>query len=522
MPAAIAAYRAALLDDPDYKPASDKLHEIGTRHFELSYAKLREGNCVEAVVAADIAFDAQPQLRQPNLLYNFAGMLIGARNYTRASAILEEVIGKDPTKIEYYCQSAFVIYHTENWERAVAMLWRGLRAATPFGGNAQTALESLCVSTGSDFSDDSPNHLVPVSTARTENFADFAFLQISPDGESGLVGLTPLPQRATFVARVSEVDLVGPELTLCRNVTERLVGYNAAGGNFELRRLMWVARHLHQQGPEAIVRHDAPEGAIAFASDVSSNYYHWIFDDLCRMELIELFPELSRLPLLYPTHGPPFVGETLEMLDWPGGLLPIGPAINRFRRLHVPSLFWPEDAGAIARSNLEWLRKRFAKWRKGDGAKRVFLARGTASRRRVLNEVELLARLEGYGFVALQLEDMSVRDQIAALSSAEIVVAPHGAGLTNLAYCPEGVSVVELASEGSLTMPVTGRSLFCQISAHLNGRHAIMLGRISPEAHGGALEDLDPMVRALFQHNVDFSIDERLLLLTLDRLHPNF
>lgn len=47
------------------------------------------------------------------------------------------------------------------------------------------------------------------------------------------------------------------------------------------------------------------------------------------------------------------------------------------------------------------------------------------------------------GFVAYTLEDMSFSDQVRLLSQAEMVVAAHGAGLTNIIFS-QNLIVIEL------------------------------------------------------------------------------
>ena len=74
---------------------------------------------------------------------------------------------------------------------------------------------------------------------------------------------------------------------------------------------------------------------------------------------------------------------------------------------------------------------------------RLYISREQARRRRVANEPELWAELEPRGFKKLHLEELTWAQQINAFRAARIVVAPHGAGLANLAFCAAGTKVVE-------------------------------------------------------------------------------
>ncbi len=41
---------------------------------------------------------------------------------------------------------------------------------------------------------------------------------------------------------------------------------------------------------------------------------------------------------------------------------------------------------------------------------------------------------------------MSITEQVSLLASAKVVIAAHGAGLTNLLFCSPGTKVIELMS----------------------------------------------------------------------------
>jgi hypothetical protein len=76
--------------------------------------------------------------------------------------------------------------------------------------------------------------------------------------------------------------------------------------------------------------------------------------------------------------------------------------------------------------------------------RKVYISRSDARFRRIANEQELVTSLEDQGFAKLSLAEMSVHDQIAAVRGADLIVAPHGMGLTHIAFHPGAPRIVEL------------------------------------------------------------------------------
>ena len=92
----------------------------------------------------------------------------------------------------------------------------------------------------------------------------------------------------------------------------------------------------------------------------------------------------------------------------------------------------PREYAALA---IEFLREQFL----GSSSlpksrRRIYVSRANASGRKIANEEEILPILTSRGFVCSELEEMSLSAQIELFSKAEAVVAPHGAGLTNLVW----------------------------------------------------------------------------------------
>lgn len=81
--------------------------------------------------------------------------------------------------------------------------------------------------------------------------------------------------------------------------------------------------------------------------------------------------------------------------------------------------------------------------------KRIYISRKQAQTRRVVNEPELVALLKQHEFTEICLEDYALSGQIALFHAAQAVIAPHGAGLTNLTFSEPNQFALEFIAEGA-------------------------------------------------------------------------
>lgn len=77
------------------------------------------------------------------------------------------------------------------------------------------------------------------------------------------------------------------------------------------------------------------------------------------------------------------------------------------------------------------------------GGTRIYISRNDARLRRVRNEKRLQPMLDVLGFERAVLADLSMERQVKLFRQADIVVAPHGAGLAHIAWCKPGTKVIE-------------------------------------------------------------------------------
>ncbi|WP_435770489.1 glycosyltransferase family 61 protein [Nocardioides sp. SYSU DS0651] len=189
--------------------------------------------------------------------------------------------------------------------------------------------------------------------------------------------------------------------------------------------------------------------AVLAARGTGGNYYHFVTDALPRLGLLEqCFPDLQPDAWVLDRSSR-YQRELLDMLGVaPRRVVEPGPGLAlRAHRLLVPSL--PNAVMIAPPTSTSWLRDRLPPRVVTGLPERIYLTRGsTPNTRRLVAEDAVRARLERRGFVTIDPGSLSVQEQIDHFAAARVVVAPHGAALTNLVFCREGVRVLELFAPG--------------------------------------------------------------------------
>jgi hypothetical protein len=174
------------------------------------------------------------------------------------------------------------------------------------------------------------------------------------------------------------------------------------------------------------------------------NYYHWTVQTLPRLRSLRRYErETGReVTLVVPPDYPPWLDETLSLLDWPSERVRHGgPHVFHADTLVVPSFPGPQ------KSDLDWLRRELLSAvdtaPTDDPMPNVFISRERAVERRIVNHDVLSDTLSKYGVSTCRLEDNSVAENIRRFNNADVVIGAHGAGLTDIVFC-EDCAVVEL------------------------------------------------------------------------------
>ena len=104
------------------------------------------------------------------------------------------------------------------------------------------------------------------------------------------------------------------------------------------------------------------------------------------------------------------------------------------------------------------------------------------------NAAEVREFLERAGFRTIRLEGMPLVEQVRLFASAQFVVGPHGAGLSNLLFTPPSARVLEFMPDTEM------RPFFWLISSKLGHEY----GMLPCETHNGSFNgDLKVDMRKL-------------------------
>jgi capsular polysaccharide biosynthesis protein len=240
----------------------------------------------------------------------------------------------------------------------------------------------------------------------------------------------------------------------------------------------------------------------------ADNYYHFMIDVVPRIELLRRAGLLSQLDAVLAPSAKPFQKEILSLAGLPLDRL-ISPSRRTYiigEELIVPCV--PTNGKRIPR----WACRAIADLFPGlhgprSQARRIYISRGDRKRTRsVANEPELEPVLARWGIESVSLDSMGVREQAEMFRQAELIVAPHGAALVNVAFCEPGTKILELFS------PRYVNYCFRVIAGLCGLEYSYVIG----EGHASRLRGDQ------FDVSADITISKRDLETSLSRLvHPS-
>ncbi len=188
------------------------------------------------------------------------------------------------------------------------------------------------------------------------------------------------------------------------------------------------------------------------AMSAEKNYFHLLLNSLARLAYLSALPaHLS--PDRYLISGPvtPFISEALALFRIDRARI-IGttdfPA-SRPELLLAPPLV--NHPFVVPAQVCEFLHRSIVGARPvPTQRRRIFIDRSDACYRRIVNFDDLLPTLNSLGLEPIQLAGRSLAEQAALFHDASLVVANHGAALSNLVFCSPGTRVIQILAPGMM------------------------------------------------------------------------
>lgn len=186
------------------------------------------------------------------------------------------------------------------------------------------------------------------------------------------------------------------------------------------------------------------DSGLWFTDPWSSQYYHFLAEAMPRLEASMRLERPACLLLPEALKRVSYIMECLDAYDVPIRFVgTLGAAkIGDLRLPEHTDFLFDHDPLAIQALG-ERLRNHF-----GNGSKakrRIFISRRKAQMRRICNEEQLRPLLAAAGFETIVAEDLTFAEQARIFSETEILIAPHGAGLTNMILMPPRGKIYEIA-----------------------------------------------------------------------------
>jgi capsular polysaccharide biosynthesis protein len=188
---------------------------------------------------------------------------------------------------------------------------------------------------------------------------------------------------------------------------------------------------------------------ILSTSGSNINYFHFIVDFVPKFLLY--INEISKFDLII-INGPIelFVKEFMGLFSITNLYVSNNKESVMCRRSIVPTSL--SITGNPSSVSIDMIRENLLPFSKlkSNYSEKIYVSRKNSNRRKVINEKKVEKYMISKGFDVVNLEELSLIDQITTFKFLKLVISPHGAGMTNLVFSDSGVKAVELFSSGHI------------------------------------------------------------------------
>jgi hypothetical protein len=225
-----------------------------------------------------------------------------------------------------------------------------------------------------------------------------------------------------------------------------------------------------------------PGKSLLLCGTWDADFFHFYCDTLGRVSTLnQMGLNLNEYDRIFMSgKNSPYIKKWIELLKINVEILePPKTKFSRCDQLDVPCL--PSVTGYTTSETIQFVKSKLKHSTDtnvtNEQSQLIYISRGNAKNgRKLLNESEIFENiLKPHGYIFCNLELLNVEQQAKLFSNAKSVIAPHGAGLTNLIYSSAGISVLEIFGENyknkcfyNLTTAIGGQHYY-HISSLMNG-----------------------------------------------------
>jgi len=226
------------------------------------------------------------------------------------------------------------------------------------------------------------------------------------------------------------------------------------------------------------------EKVISLLNKLDNNYYHWTLEALTRVLLVYDLSFFKNYKIAIKAGALPFVKDSLKFLfDINSEQLIEKPLYKRIKTKKTLVVSFPHIRNETSEnSNVYYpfiikklndlaTKRLIEKGIDLNTSKNIIISRKKAFERKIINEEELLGFLNEFNFEAIALESLSFLEQVTLFANAGIVIASHGAGITNLIYSKKCLLIEMFPKHRN----IRDAYYFAQITSALEIEHHVLL-----------------------------------------------
>lgn len=219
------------------------------------------------------------------------------------------------------------------------------------------------------------------------------------------------------------------------------------------------------------------------------NYYHWMIDVLPRLLQAEEDHPGERV-LLLPRyyHATPYIEFTLRAFPHIEGIRWIA-ARSKTRVEHLAYVPRQSDERLPARV-VEVARRMQDLAGAAGTARRIYLTRDDAKRRRARNEADVVRVLREHDVEVHRIDPSRPWEQMRAALGANLIVGVHGAALTNVIFMRPGARLLELRHPRQRYFADHYRPLAAMVGVQYHRQYCAL----AHPAEGFAINDADLVI----------------------------